>query len=272
MSPLQMKELIFLSLSSLLFVGVTSSPTNFPDGGHSLRRRALNVVKTTETDSQTIDWIPIDSQGPIAELPPPRDPRDEPRALSELEEPGADLGPPGTVPVARVSSDYLAAASNTKALPGMQSRKRQTSNSGLHWYSTSNQTVNNIGGSCIFSLFAPYVQSPNDSSLLQTAVTKQNVLINTRAGPMLLPQTVEAGWINFPSQIQKPHLFTFFTTNGYWYLGDNQGGWNTEVAGVSRSPEHFVPIFTDSANLYGLSGGLRASGAFKIGTAICEVS
>jgi hypothetical protein len=143
--------------------------------------------------------------------------------------------------------DYLAAASNTKALPGAPSRKRQTGNAGSHWYSTSNQTVNNIGGSGIFSLFAPYVQSPNDSSLLQTAVTRQNVLITGGRGPSLeLPQTVEAGWINFPSQVAKPHLFTYYTVNGYLGEGDNQGGWNTEHAGWVQVDSKIHPgsVFT----------------------------
>lgn len=222
-----------LVFSSLL-TGGTSKPTSYPDEVQALTPRAGSVLKTTVTDSQTIDWISIGSQGEIAQAPPLRTPRDGPRPLSELEQPGAELGPPGTVPVVRVDLDYLT-SNSVKSLPGLPesaSSKRQTSNAGQHWYVSSSQTVPNIGGSTVFSLFAPYVSTPNDSSLLQTAITRSNVLLTGGRGPSLnVTQTVEAGWINFPSQISQPHLFTYFTTNGYLGEGNNQGGWNTDFAG-----------------------------------------
>ena len=39
---------------------------------YAARRQRLNIVKTTQTpNGQIIDWIPIESQGPIATPPPP---------------------------------------------------------------------------------------------------------------------------------------------------------------------------------------------------------
>lgn len=40
-------------------------------------------------------------------------------------------------------------------------------------------------------------------------------------------QTVEAGWIVYPDRFggdYNPHLFTYYTTNGYGKEGDNIGG------------------------------------------------
>lgn len=63
---------------------------------------------------------------------------------------------------------------------------------------------------------------------------------------MLVTQTVEAGWINFINQVSQPHLFTYYTTNGYLQEGDNQGGWNTEFTGWVQvdSTIHPGSVFT----------------------------
>ncbi|RDL35961.1 Carboxyl-terminal proteinase [Venustampulla echinocandica] len=254
MSSPPLRDLLLLFLFSTFFVCGASKPTSYPNknGEQAKHKRAsLNVLKTTVTDTQTIDWISLDSQGEIAQAPPPRTPRNTPRPLAELELPGAELGPPGTVPVSRADPDYLAKAS-AKELPGTQSLKRQSSNAGVHWYVSSNQTVDNIGGSCVFSLFAPFTERTADFSLLQTAVTRQNVLwTGGRGPPTPITQTVEAGWINFIDQVAQPHLFTFYTTNGYIRDGDNQGGWNTEHTGwVQVDPtihpgSVFTPLSTD---------------------------
>jgi hypothetical protein len=207
MASTPLRDLFILVLaSSLISVGSSKSISNANRNEQQLprKRAALNILKTTITDSHTIDWVSLDSQGPIAEAPPPREPRDETRPLAELELPGAELGPPGTVPIPRASSASLANG-RSKKLPGMPNMKRQESHQGDHWYVSSNQTVANLGGSCVFSLFAPYTQNTSDSSLLQTAVVKQDVLLTAfRGPPMNVPQTVEAGWINFIDQVPKP--------------------------------------------------------------------
>ena len=210
----------------------TAKPAKYGNGyvDKAMEKRAgLNVVKTTTTDTQTIDWISIESQGKIAELPPPRAPRDGPRPLAELEQPGAELGPVGTVPVSRLNPEYLKYAQK-KVLPEMQSSKRQIQNE--HWYCQANQTVSNIGGTGTFSMFAPYTQSDADFSLLQTAVTKHDVSLQFgRFPPFPGTQTVEAGWINWKAQVAQPHFFTYYTSTNYALDEDNHGGWNTEVAG-----------------------------------------
>lgn len=261
MSLPQLKDLSLLFVFSLLFAGSFSKPTgpsiNLQD--QALRKRAsLNVVKTTVTDSQTIDWIPIESQGKIAQAPPQLTPRTGARPLAELEKPGAELGPPGTVPIARTNLDHLANF-GTKASPTNKNAKRQDSISGTHWYVTSNQSVSNLGGSGIFSLFEAYTQNSADFSLLQTAVTKENVTINFRGFPIPGTQTVEAGWINYKDKFAQPHLFTYFNTNGYISEGDNQGGWNTEHVGWVQvdSTIHPGSAFTPLSVIGGAQNDLR---------------
>jgi hypothetical protein len=47
--------------------------------------------------------------------------------------------------------------------------------------------------------------------------------------------------INFPQQAAAPHLFTFFTTNGYDGFADNKGGWNREVKGWVQTDSQIFP-------------------------------
>lgn len=227
------KEVFVSIILSFFIVGTTSSPASHPRNIEPTQKRtSLNVLKTTITDSQTIDWIERSSQGQIANPPPPRVPREGSRALAELEQPGAELGPPGTVPIPRVNSEYLAKG-YSKVLPGAPpSRKRQQAIENAHWHVSSAQIVDNIGGSCVFSRFKAYTQSTADFSLLQTAVIRKNVLVQWGPGPTdYLNQTLEAGWINFVDQVSQPHLFTYYTTNNYFADGDNQGGYNMDYAG-----------------------------------------
>ncbi|KAF8858557.1 hypothetical protein BDZ45DRAFT_743196 [Acephala macrosclerotiorum] len=62
------------------------------------------------------------------------------KPISELQQPGAQVGPPGTVPIPQ--------------------------------YAISDQSVADIGGSAIYGLFKAFVNNDGDFSLLQTAVTK----------------------------------------------------------------------------------------------------
>ena len=63
-----------------------------------------------------------------------------------------------------------------------------------------------------------------DFSLMQIA------LVNTDTGRM---QTIEAGWQERKDSYGDwfPHLFLFYTTNGYTDEGDNEGGYNQDVDG-----------------------------------------
>ncbi|KAJ5443677.1 DUF239-domain-containing protein [Penicillium daleae] len=99
-----------------------------------------------------------------------------------------------------------------------------------HWYSSTSQKVKNIGTQGGISCYKAAVQNPGDFSLLQTAVIRTDV--PTSGNPSkLCHQTIEVGWINFPTQVAEPHLFTFYNTNGYTEIADYKGGWNTEVKG-----------------------------------------
>jgi len=246
-----LKKLPLLFFLSALATGGTAKPVASPKNQYvedALRKRAdLNIVKTTVTEANTIDWIPIQSQGEIASPPPPRSIKRDATSnatipLAELELPGAELGPPGTVPVPRVNLDYLTQATALKGgLPDRESSqhdKRQYS--GNHWYVSSNQNVNNFGGTATFSMFNAYVQNSGDFSLLQTAVIKSNVPIPNNPSATG-SQTVEAGWINYPAQVSQPHLFTYFTTDGYQGSGDNVGGWNQDVKGWVQTDSTYFP-------------------------------
>lgn len=228
-----------LSLAFLLATEATSKPISAPKPQVLGPRAGLNVLKTTTTDTHTIDWIAIDSQGTIASAPP-LPPRGTTRnngtkPMSELMHPDAELGPPGTVPIPRVNANLQARSNGaTKQPPPTDSaQKRATTDyKGRHWYVTSKSIVANLGGSAAFSMFAPYLQDPEDFSLLEISVAKAIQLSKDKSGL----QTVEAGWINYPSQVSKPHLFSFFTTNNYESIGNYKGGYNNDHIGwVSKT-------------------------------------
>jgi hypothetical protein len=230
MSPIPSKKLFLASLLSTFVLQVSASPASAPLSQYTKdalnQRAALPVSQTTTTDHHTIDWIPIDAQGPIAKPPAPltvfATTSNTSIAEPELLNPGAQLGPPGTVPIPRVDPAYLNSLP-TKSLPDKnKSSKSKRQYSGDHWYVSSDQVVSNYGGSAFYSIFKAFVNNKNDFSLLQTAVTHSS----TKG-----EQTLEAGWINYPNQVAAPHLFTYYTTNGYKSNGNNVGGWNRDVTG-----------------------------------------
>lgn len=218
------------------------------DGGHTQGRpHALEAVATTETPSgQVLDWIPRESQasGDVATPPPSieavrgiRQP-DRPTAAApfELDDDGATRGPAGTVPILRTdASGILVDASLHRYLskrggPGHRSTRAHSGLSaasdtgGGHRYAESAQWTFNMGAEGSLSINDPYTETAADFSLLQLAV------VNDEQGYV---QSVEAG-------IQEmyylygdwgPHLFVYYTTNGYAYEGDGQGGYNGNVGG-----------------------------------------
>ncbi|KAI0393481.1 hypothetical protein F5Y17DRAFT_306164 [Xylariaceae sp. FL0594] len=232
------------------------------------------VATTTTSEGQIIDWIKPESQvgdGKIATPPPaPFSKRSynskQPSIHAILGNDPGKQGPNGTVPRVRASK----AAKPNKRLPSkddhnklLKTASAQDGYSGQHWYASSGQNVNNHGGKATFSLFKAFVQSDGDFSLLQTAVIRNNA---AQAGSSAKSQTVEAGWINFPGQIQAPHLFTYFTTDGYNSNADNKGGWNTEVKGWVQVDSSitpgiaFAPLSTDGGDQYELEIGYYLSG------------
>ncbi|KHO01799.1 carboxyl-terminal proteinase [Metarhizium album ARSEF 1941] len=206
-------------------------------------RHGLPIVKSTTTpDGQTLDWVPVSSQGTAISSPPPRPllrraPSRRDAAMVEAIRP-SDPGPAGTVPILRARGptkpmkqpprpdDHnatTAAAAAAAALSG-----GPPSYQGRHWYASTAQTVDNHGGTATYSLFEAFVQHASDFSLLQAAVVRNDA---AHAGTPPKSQTVEAGWINYPDQGAAPHLFSFYTTNNYESYGDYVCGWNRDVAG-----------------------------------------
>ncbi|KAF2877950.1 hypothetical protein BDV95DRAFT_588950 [Massariosphaeria phaeospora] len=244
----------FCLSSAIPIDGPTPAVLSSPQGQ---KRRDLNIVKTTtNSDGSVIDWIPLDSQVPDGKIasPPPlpaeifstsNQTSERPWAMLQAE--GAETGPEGTVPVLRQSVSL----SNVKTAHQLQMTKAppvdpwhvpevETAAVGDHWYASSAQRVNNHGGSASFSLYKAWTESNSDFSLLQSAVIRYDV---PKPGDnnQRVSQTVEAGWINYPQQIAAPHLFTFFTTDGYSTIADNKGGWNRDVRGWVQVDSQIFP-------------------------------
>jgi hypothetical protein len=212
------------------------------------RVKRMNIVKTTTTPrGQIIDWIPIESQHPKGEIasPPPmlqrsseaarrEGERHDPLSLAELEAEGVERGPRDTVPVLRKKLDSLG---YTKSLKKYLSKTRghrimrlrnaafpAPEEDGSHRYGSSGQSILCFGGEGQLSCFDPYTESSDDFSLIQIGLS------NSDLGFL---QTVEAGWQEMQDLTGDwvPHLFTYYTTNGYSDDGDNKGGYNRDVDG-----------------------------------------
>lgn len=235
------------------------------------RRERLEIVATTTTPSgQTLDWVPIESQLPEGEIlaPPPQplEPPDgvvaspgEPQeqlAETELMQEGGELGPAGTVPILRKN---LATIDYTKPLSRYLSRIRgkevlewggtpepAPEDDGNHRYARARQFGAIFGGSGVLSCFNPAVECDDDFSLIQIGLSNRDL------GYM---QTVEAGLQDSEDRNgdSVPHLFVYYTTNGYTSKGDDEGGYDAEVDGWIQ---HDNLIFPGAAfTVYSTIGG-----------------
>ncbi|KAI1196739.1 hypothetical protein F5X97DRAFT_202114 [Nemania serpens] len=266
-------QLFILKAAALaaVFQTTSASPLRSRSGG-------LEVVATTTTaDGQVIDWVVPDSQanGNIAQPPAPPHQKRDLQAVRRMQaasnafiaSDAARQGPNGTVPILRSSG---AAKAIVKRLPTKtddrsfaKTNGADASYAGQHWYASSGQNVVNLGGKGTFSLFKAYTQSNADFSLLQTAVIRTNA---AHAGTGGVTQTVEAGWINYPNQVSAPHLFSYYTTNGYSAEGDNVGGWNRDHGGWVQTDSQiypgiaFVPLSADGGSQYELEIGYYLTG------------
>ncbi|KAF2111831.1 hypothetical protein BDV96DRAFT_690195 [Lophiotrema nucula] len=237
---------LFLALLSLHGLS-TAIPVDGPLPNRNLR----TVKRQTLSDGSQIDWVPLDSQTPSGKVasPPPGslspkiaivNSNDPLQPKAELQLPGAEQGPAGTVPVLVADNATLPMQRSKSAPPGSPGAELRKRAVGDHWYASSAQAVNNHGGSASYSIYKAWTESDNDFSLLQVAVTRYNVP-KPGDNSQTATQTLEAGWINYPAQIQSPHLFTFFTTDGYQTLADNKGGWNRDVAGWVQVDSQIFP-------------------------------
>jgi|SwirhisoilCB3_FD_contig_91_112876_length_1353_multi_6_in_0_out_0_1 hypothetical protein len=233
------------------------------------RLKRLRIVKTTSTPrGQLIDWVPIESQHPKGEIasPPPGPAplaemrreleRHEVWARPELEHDGVERGPRGTVPILRKK---LEALGYTRSLKKYLSKTRghriarlgrtgfpAPEEDGTHRYGSSGQSIICFGGEGQLSCFDPYTESSDDFSLIQIGLS------NSDLGFL---QTVEAGWQECQDITGDwvPHLFVYYTTNGYSDDGDNKGGYNTDVDGWVQYDNVIFPGSTFTP--YSVRGG-----------------
>jgi hypothetical protein len=218
------------------------------------RHARRDVIARTKTRSgQELDWIPIESQtkdGRIASPPSedglylddPKKPADgrEMRphkpVVFELQQEGAELGPKGTVPVVwrdisklrpvGTLQDYLSKHGRAmRILPDDDPREFAYPEDGtVHKYAYSAQYVTCYGGEGNINAWDPYLEWSNEFSLGQVALAR---------GSGSAKQTIEAGHQEYRDLYGDwvPHLFIFYTTNGYTSSGDNKGGYNRDVDG-----------------------------------------
>lgn len=201
------------------------------------------VARTTTTYGQQIDWIPAESQtadGKIAEPPETdgvshlADPARVARAVpSDLGGPGAEPPPPGTVPVPRKPveqlyptgdlQDWLAKGPRAKQVPPPDALASPSA-ADPHKYAHAWQQVPCVGTEGTVNTWRPFVQWSNEFSLGQLWLVR---------GDGTGRQTIEVGAQTFFDLYHdwEPHLFIFYTTNGYTGSGDNIGGYNTDVDG-----------------------------------------
>jgi hypothetical protein len=218
------------------------------------RQATLKVTKTTVTPSgQTLDWIPIESQGTekIATPPPGEafnNQRDEKGPLNDLHFEIGEQGPEGHVPVLRPDLSKLPATISIKDLfikrGGLQvnshrrNKKPSDPNPFGYFHASSSETTNVFGCEAWLNVWDPQINIPSspgdDHSISQTW------LQNYQAAQT---HSIEAGWtvdLGLNGDLQ-PHLFTYYTTNGYGPGGDNLGGYNRLQAGWKQYHASIYP-------------------------------
>ena len=228
------------------------------------RHRRLEIVTTTRTPSgQVLDWVPIESQlksGKIASPPPngkidiPRGKRRAALTKFELEHPAAKRGPEGTVPILRKDLSKIRVVSSLGDYLSKHGRRPSRhlkldngfyllppDSKGNHHYTLTSQNILCFGGEGNLSAFDPYTGSSSDFSLMQIGFA------NDDTGQ---PQTVEGGWQEYQQEYGDwvPHLFVYYTTNGYSEDGDNKGGYNQDVDGWVQYDGSIYPGATSSPN------------------------
>jgi hypothetical protein len=193
------------------------------------------TVRTTKTSGgRLLDWIPIESQvaGGNVATPPPSLPTkrsvsaDAPAQYAgfELDDPRVERGPQGTVPVLRDLVSHRERVQRRgidKKGPRMGAIHEPDPSRFGYYHAVSRQKGTFFGGLSDTTIYTPTLQSGEDHSLYQMWLVGGGT------------QSVEAGWTVDPvlNGDLNPHLFTFFTTNGWAGRGDNLGGYNAFQAG-----------------------------------------
>jgi Neprosin len=153
-------------------------------------------------------------------------------------------GPAGTVPVLRKNlgalhetrslADYLSKKGGLLLGPKPPSGGSAPPNPFEYFHAQSAQSVNCVGCETWLNVWRPYVQYSGDHSIMQLGM--QNYDLPKR-------QSLEAGWTcdqNLNGD-WDPHLFIYYTTNGYTQDGDNIGGYNREVDGWIQVSNSIYP-------------------------------
>ena len=235
------------------------------------RQSALKIAKTTTTPSgQTLDWIPIESQDPAGKIASPpattsmpvrtADAQKPVKAVSlELDDLKVERGPAGTVPLVRPNlsvlkrtvalKDYLNKSGGLLVNKNRPNKKPTDPNPFGYFHETDSQGVKAYGADGFLSVWGPRIDLPSapgdDHSILQFWLQNYDK-------PQL--QSIEGGWtvdqdLNGDTQ---PHVFTYYTTNGYSQDGNNLGGYNRLYSGwVQYSNSVFPGIAISPVSTYG---------------------
>ena len=235
-----------------------------------------DVIKRTGTKSgQEFDWVPIESQvadGKIATPPDddqaevPYDPdRPTRRVPLELEEPGAELGPPGTVPLVRYPieritpdgglRDWLSKSGHARRNAPPDAFFPRSAPPGYNVHAAAFHSGQNYGTEGVINVWRPWVEWSDEFSLGQLWVYR---------GADYQKQTVEVGL-----QVSKsfygdwePHIFIYFTTNNYASEHDYIGGYNRDVKGWCQTSQTVAPgsLVTATSQI----GGAQYDMGFKV--------
>lgn len=232
------------------------------------RQKHLKIVKTTRTPrGQTIDWIPIESQSPTRIATPPPTPQLPPianrnSARFELDDAQVERGPPGTVPVLRKDlsalhetsslKDYLSKRGGQKVNKDRRSVGAADPNPAGYWHVTSGQTTTVFGCEGWLNVWEPYVETSTDHSLMQCGMQNYDQATQSLEAGWTVDHGLNGDWV--------PHVFTYYTTNGYSGDGDNLGGYNRDVAGWVQYDSSVFPGATIN--------GISTSGGTQLGISI----
>lgn len=233
------------------------------------RRKPVHTTRTAA--GQMLDWVPIESQlaagTKIATPPPPRrvTPVLDTHAIEfELLKPETERGPPGTVPIlrkdltalhdTRTLAEHLSKKGGARLNPHRRSQGPADPDPFGYFHAQSEQSVDCFGCETWFNVWRPYIETSVDHSIMQLGLQNYD-------RPRL--QSLEAGWScdHSLNGDWSPHLFTYYTTNGYTKDGDNLGGYNTQVDGWVQVSGNIYPgiglspVSTFGGGQYGLAIG-----------------
>ena len=168
-----------------------------------------------------------------------------------------ERGPAGTVPVLRRDFSRLHVTDKLRDYP----RKRKVDGRRLvhhagkapiadpdpfgYYHATSAQSATGYGCQAVLNMWDPYCELSGDHSLSQLGIQNYD-------NPKL--QSLEAGWGVCQDQYGdwQPHLFTYYTTNGYDTDGDGLGGYNRDYTGwVQYDANVFPGIRINGSSNYG---------------------